>query len=69
MLAAEVRSLHVQTPPRKAVLYKFNVSVSSLSSRLKCEYLNVCRTEFGPEFENERFVLMFVLMRGAIYCY
>ena len=53
MLAAEVRSLHVQTPPRKAVCYKFNVTVSFLNSRLKCEYSNVCRTEFGPVFENE----------------
>lgn len=59
MLVAEVRSLHVRTPPRKAVCYKFNVTVSLLNSRLKCECSNVCRIEFGPEFENKRFVLMF----------
>lgn len=30
MLMAEVRSLHVRTPPRLPVCYKFNVTVSLL---------------------------------------
>lgn len=40
MLMAEVRSLHVRTPPRKPVCYKFNVTVSILIKTIN--YLQVC---------------------------